>query len=821
MMRNNKFNRLKRKRNDAMDLEGKVAAAGGAQVFGLEPDEDNHETMNKNIHDGRNRFRKSRTFRAISSKNVSQSQQSGGAASASSRSRKNPYTRFRRTQRSSRSTTSSLVTGSFSERSNAGYSKAAVHIVCAIGENKARETCVASLNAGAPVSLEVAKQSNGQTYAQTIAYLQMLNPDEVLLNEGRRHSQLAQNVIQLFGGDQSVVGTWGLKSDIVVHSDIAAPGRSQMDGSQSVAGSTSGACKTSTVVKFISRACFDQTRGADLLRKVAQEETFDVSLVSDYIVASSSFAVLNYAQHCLGVTIARKCMYISLNSGRNNRMAIDLTTLQQLEIIVNAKTGRGKNSLMATIDHTCTTVGRRLLRTSLMSPPCRRDTINARLDLVDILMSEEEFFYTVLEHLKSLPDLEKVLAQVAVIPKTTRTIISGARDRTGNPVRLASKGISALVCIKSTLSVLPAFAAILEDHMETLDSQGGGLANEAVSQSEEISEPLTVNASLLVGLGNGPIENGPLKEHHLLKAIIRAMRQPALTEILQAVTDIFTASTTFSRNQHTMRHQECFALKAPEKGMMEILRKAYLANVDDIYQKADEYAEIYGFYVKVRYSANRGYYLSLPADIASTLPPIFIQPSKTANVINCTTEEVASLNTRAQDNVTDLLLMTNDNIAEVLEVARSKYDALASMSDAISLLDLCHSFASIVSESKLPWCRPILSEQSSSHDESGSSALTILKGRYGIDVSDLWLSANGPENYVPNDTYISQKNPFTVISGVNGSGKSTYLKQVAIIVLLAHCGSYVPAEQASIPVSIRLLISYPTHSLTHVFSLKN
>ena len=68
------------------------------------------------------------------------------------------------------------------------------------------------------------------------------------------------------------------------------------------------------------------------------------------------------------------------------------------------------------------------------------------------------------------------------------------------------------------------------------------------------SAALTVNASLLVGLGNGPIENGPLEEHHLLKAIVRAMRQPALTEILHAVTDIFTASTTFSSNQHTMRH---------------------------------------------------------------------------------------------------------------------------------------------------------------------------------------------------------------------------------------------------------------------------
>jgi DNA mismatch repair protein MSH4 len=153
--------------------------------------------------------------------------------------------------------------------------------------------------------------------------------------------------------------------------------------------------------------------------------------------------------------------------------------------------------------------------------------------------------------------------------------------------------------------------------------------------------------------------------------------------------------------------------------------------------------------------------------------------------------------------------MTYEKIREVLDVARSKYDTLASLSDAVALLDLCHSFADNVTLSKLPWCRPVVSgeasesleSQNSDNDDSGKIA--IRNGRYGIDLTDAGLaSADGPGEVIPNDTYATNAKNFTVISGINGSGKSTYLKQVAIIVLLAHCGSYVPAEQASIPVSL-------------------
>ena len=184
-----------------------------------------------------------------------------------------------------------------------------------------------------------------------------------------------------------------------------------------------------------------------------------------------------------------------------------------------------------------------------------------------------------------------------------------------------------------------------------------------------------------------------------------------------------------------------------------------------------------------------------------------------------------SLNARAQENVQDLLLMTHERIQEVIDIARERYDSLASLSDAIALLDMCHSFADNVASSRLSWCRPIVRDgspmnqsqvETSKHSDQcingqvigDSRSLVIRNGRYAIDVSSMGLMTSedgqSSDEFVPNDTYASDSQNFTIITGINGSGKSTYLKQIAIIVILAHCGCYIPAEEASIPICDRI-----------------
>ncbi len=602
--------------------------------------------------------------------------------------------------------------------------RATHHITIAVSENLARETCVASIDAGRPTYLHITKQSNGQTYAETLALLRMISPDEVLLNEGRRNSQLAKKIVEMFctdceesmltdGGGMTTTGSLGRKTTRKKKKKNSFNrgrfgNRDNRGQAAACSHDDSGrdddddeACETVTVVKFVPRSYFDQTRGAELLRKLARENTYNASIVEEYILLSSSYAVLQYAQLCLGAGLTRGCLTLDVNAGGNHRMSIDRATMVNLELLVNSKTGRTANSLVGTIDCTKTSMGGRLLRTNLMAPPTRLDTINARLDLVDSLLEDEEFFYAVMEHLEDLPDVDKMLSYIALAPRKKQHHGGGNGALFGNTesltvtTRMASKGISALVCIKCALGGVPSFAHVLEVQLKELDEREQSTRSTSAGnryqcgstghQSErsvhgEEDEPATVvesetsrqdgdlsivglsnqgvdpntttapTSSLQIGLGTNCSVNythidSPATarhfRHQLLRAILVAMKQPALSRVLDAVTGIFTESTTYSKNSHAMRHQECFALKPNTDGMMDVIRKAFLANVDDIYRLADEYAETYDINVQVKETTSRGYYLSVSADLGLDLPQIFIQPVKNGRFIYCTTEEVS------------------------------------------------------------------------------------------------------------------------------------------------------------------------------------
>ncbi len=811
---------------------------------------------------------------------------------------------------------------SSAKRRTAGSTKS-VHVICAISENLARETCIAIMDAGSPATMQVHKLTNGQMYAEIISFLEVKlgmtkdinndghfsTVDEILLNEGRRNSILCRKIQTLVNCTRKGTSSEEEVEDTNNHGNENDPhgGNSRQKKQHS-----NLLPRTKTVLKFLPRTYFDQNKGADLLRRVALESSIQSmsDLQNEYILLSSAHAVLSYIQICLGANFAPGTLAISMDaywsggggdsgsgSGYSNgRLIMDRSTIAHLELLANAKTGKSANSLMGTIDCTKTSVGRRLLRSNLISPPNRRDTIEARLNLVDCFLSEEQFFYEVLEQLLMLPDIDKMLAHMALVPRNASTRTNSANQTKKRQVtaRMASKGISALVCIKSALTVIPEFARVLQIQLDYLvgvertkkkycrgvddnsldhdregekdengcnhDGDGGGddidsaveaslHGNDLKSLSEasdtdreddednpEAEESSVMANSLLIGLGGKAAsisgassltndQNQDAQKLQLLRAILATMKNPVLQEILHAVMAIFTESTTYSKNTHAMKHQECFALKPNTDGMMDVLRKAFLANVDDIYKLADEYAETLEFTVNVKETTARGYYLSIPINSIPAdfqLPPTFIQPVKTGKFINCTTEEVLSLSSRAQENVQDLLLMTHDRIQEVIDFARQKYDALASLSDAIALLDMCHSFADNVASSQSPWCRPVVTDCAEPGSNAmkgvhhaiaenivGSGSIAIRNGRYGIDVSKTGLMTpqigihKTPE-FVPNDTYASAFQNFTVITGVNGSGKSTYLKQLAITVILAHCGSYVPAEEAFVPVHDRI-----------------
>ena len=104
---------------------------------------------------------------------------------------------------------------------------------------------------------------------------------------------------------------------------------------------------------------------------------------------------------------------------------------------------------------------------------------------------------------------------------------------------------------------------------------------------------------------------------------------------------------------------------------------------------------------------------------------------------------------------------------------------------------MCHCFADNVASSRLPWCRPVVtgtinsaslnSPENNKNEGNGNKSINrngtiaIRNGRYAIDVSKsgLKVSDDAASNcdYIPNDTYASSSQNFTIITGINGAGK--------------------------------------------------
>ncbi|GMH54895.1 hypothetical protein TrST_g3702 [Triparma strigata] len=631
------------------------------------------------------------------------------------------------------------------------------HVVAAVSENLARETCIASIDSLNPLTLTVFKQANGQTFNQTLITLEMISPDEILVNEGRKGSLLAQKIYAFYEEKSRFSDPLPQANDQYEDQDQDQPKKDEV-------------MPTATVVKFVSRGSFDQTRGAELLEKLARPSTYNPEILSDFIIPSSTNAVLRYAQSSIGASFAPHTLRVEYNSTElNGKMNIDRSSIQNLELLSNARNVKGKQSLFTCLNNTVTSVGSHLLRSNLTAPSVSSSTIEARQDLVDSFLGDEILFYDVLELLQRLPDLEMMLGGLVVKPSSV--------TKKSVTTKTTTMGIASLVCLKTTLQVVPMIAAALE----------GLVADEEEEKREkELGEMGADDAAV-------PSDNSSdcsdSSKNVLAKAILGALGAPELKEVLVAVEEIFTSSTAYMKNNHAMRHQECFALRPNTDGIMDVLRKAFLANVDDIYAYAEDLAEECGITVAVKEKAKRGYYLQIPAEFGARLPPVITQPVKSGRFIHCTTDEVFSLNARAQENVQDLLLLTHLRIQEVLDYARKRMDALASMVDAVALLDMIHSFSDTVASSRKPWTRPVVTE---------GGNLAIRGGRYATDFENV-NAGMVATNYVSNDTMAPSGSNFVLITGVNGGGKSTYLKQVALIVILAQIGCFVPAESASIP----------------------
>lgn len=186
--------------------------------------------------------------------------------------------------------------------------------------------------------------------------------------------------------------------------------------------------------------------------------------------------------------------------------------------------------------------------------------------------------------------------------------------------------------------------------------------------------------------------------------------------------------------------------------------------------------------LKVGFNKVFGYYIEITRSNSDMVPEDYIRKQTLVNAERYITPEMKDVEVRLLNAEEEIHTIELALYKELLKEIGGYSAELLRTARAVAQLDVISTLADVAARNG--YTRPFLSED---------DVLHIRAGRHPV-VEEL-LSG---ERFVPNDTTFSEQERIHVITGPNMSGKSTYLRQVALIVLLAQIGSFVPAEEAHI-----------------------
>lgn len=187
--------------------------------------------------------------------------------------------------------------------------------------------------------------------------------------------------------------------------------------------------------------------------------------------------------------------------------------------------------------------------------------------------------------------------------------------------------------------------------------------------------------------------------------------------------------------------------------------------------------------LKIKYNKVFGYFLEVTQSYNHLVPPYFIRKQTLANCERYITEELKKVEEEVLGAEDKLNILEYQLFTEIRENVLGEMHRLLGVSHQIAILDMFCSFADVADE--YHYVKPKVSEH---YD------LEIKEGRHPVVEKML-----GSQSFISNDVSLNEKEAqMMLLTGPNMAGKSTYMRQVALIVLMAQIGSFVPAEAATI-----------------------
>ena len=389
-------------------------------------------------------------------------------------------------------------------------------------------------------------------------------------------------------------------------------------------------------------------------------------------------------------------------------MSLDLNTRRNLELTEKMRDKSKKGTLLWVLDKTSTSMGGRMLRRWINDPLIDVNEINKRLDSVKELKDSQMLKGEIIDSLKRVYDIERLIGKISYGNANGRDLIS----------------------LKNSLGQLPDLKLILR-------KCNSKLLKELYEELDELKDVHKL-------IDESIVEEPPIsvKEGGLIKLGYN-------DEI-----DEYKTATTDGKKW-------IVELEAKEKEATGIKN------------------------LKVGYNKVFGYYFEVTKSYLSQVPDRYIRKQTLTGAERYITEELKDLEEKtigAQEKLIDLEYKV---FQEVRANISSQIQRIQKTANVVATLDVLASFATVALD--LNYCLPIV-------DNSGE--INIKEGRHPV-IEKMLPSGS----FVANDTYLNKESDrLSIITGPNMAGKSTYMRQVALITLMAQIGSFVPASYAKIGV---------------------
>ena len=387
-------------------------------------------------------------------------------------------------------------------------------------------------------------------------------------------------------------------------------------------------------------------------------------------------------------------------------MRLDVAARRNLELTETMRSREKRGTLFWVLDKTKTSMGRRLLRSSIEQPLLSVNAINRRLNAVTELTRNSILISELAAALDGVYDLERLMTRVVY----------------GNPP------VKDMIALGATTARLPAIKELL-----------GEVQCALLREIEQNIDPLE-DVARLIGSAIDPDSDIPLKEGGVI-------------------------CEGYDKQLDEARH-----LSKDIRGI--------LAEIEEREKDATGIRTL-----RIGYNRVFGYYIEVSNSFKDQVPAHYIRKQTLTNAERYITEEIKELEERVLHAQQEAIDRASELYEQVRATVAAELPRIQQTAAAVAGLDMLCGLATVALNNN--YCCPTVDL---------SDEIEISEGRHPV-VEQLLDGAP----FVPNDTKLNNReNQIAVLTGPNMAGKSTYMRQVALIVLMAQVGSFVPAASARI-----------------------